>query len=209
MSFDANLIRDSFAIAKPAALMLVSRFYEILWLEHPEARPLFAKADMEAQKKALAGALGFVVDHLDSPEKLAAYLTAMGERHAAYGTLEHHYDWVGAALLKALAEVVGEHWTAELERSWRGAYEAIAALMREGARRKAPVEERGKAAVHRLHQGDVKPTISLSPAVKEQIRAAVRTAIKDALQREIRLALDEELASLSKGSVQEMLRLRR
>lgn len=44
------------------------------------------------------------------------------------------YDWVGDALVRALAEVAGDAWTPRVATAWTDAYGAIACLMMEGAR---------------------------------------------------------------------------
>jgi len=40
---------------------------------------------------------------------------------------------VGASLLKTFADYLGDHWTPEVKQAWIDAYDAITALMLEGA----------------------------------------------------------------------------
>lgn len=207
MSFNINMIQESFAKAKPAAMDIVERFYENLWEEHPEVKALFAATDMTSQKKALIRALTFVVDNLEAPDKLSAYLKSMGARHVNYGTRDEHYEWAGAALLKTFGEAFGRLWTAELADNWAKAYEAIAELMKEGA--KLRIEAQPAATVIPLHNEDLKQAINLPLAVKNQIRSAVRTAVQEAIQREIQVALEEELGNLSHAGLSDLLLLRR
>lgn len=206
MSLNIALIQESFAKAKPAALDIVDRFYENLWTDYPDAKPLFATTDMEGQKKALVRALTFVVDHLNTPDKLSSYLKGMGARHVDYGVHDEHYAWVGHTLLKTFEEAFGRLWTPELAEQWTMAYETIAQLMQEGARSRTQ-EKPAAAPVIPLHSSEeTKSSFALPGAIKSQIRTVVRAAIQDAIQREIKLALDEELGNLAKHSLGDLIR---
>jgi hemoglobin-like flavoprotein len=204
MSIDYKAIRASFAKAKPAALEIVERFYEILFADFPAAKPLFAAVRMDAQKKALVRGLVFVVDHIDNPGKRDPYLKSMGARHVGYGVRDVHYDWVGQSLLKTFAEAFGSSWTPELESQWTQAYGVIAATMLEGARAAPP--ERAEAPVIPLAREETSPPLTLSAELRLQMRNAVRAAVQEVLQNEVQLVLEEELRALTRASLPETLR---
>ncbi len=138
MSLNVDLIRESFEVAKPIADQVADKFYEFLWGDFPQAKPLFENVKMESQKKALIGSLVFAVDNIDKPEKLVPYLKKMGGRHIGYGTENEHYAWVGQSLIKTFAHFFGDDWTEELEGEWIKAYNFIAETMMEGAAEQAP-----------------------------------------------------------------------
>jgi hemoglobin-like flavoprotein len=92
---------------------------------------------MAKQEKMLAAGLAAVVDHLDQSAWLLNTLEGLGERHARYGVTDEMYDWVGEALLSALAEAAGPAWTEPLKAAWSEAYAFIAATMKAGAQRAA------------------------------------------------------------------------
>ena len=123
-----EILEESFALLAPEADELVDTFYENL-LANKEIRPLFAHVDMEGQKKHLINGLVLVVENLRKPEKLAAALRVMGERHQGYGVLAEHYPVVGKTLLGAMEELAGEAWTAEVESAWSDALNLISNTM--------------------------------------------------------------------------------
>jgi hemoglobin-like flavoprotein len=137
MSLNVHLLRSSFALVVERQPRLTSRFYEILFARHPEARSLFSNGSAERQAAMLQEALIAVMDHLEDASWLEQTLAGLGSKHADYGVTDEMYGWVGDSLLATLAEVAGDAWTPELESAWSEAYGAIAGLMRNGARQAA------------------------------------------------------------------------
>ena len=137
MSLNVHLLRSSFALVVERQPRLTSRFYEILFARHPEARPLFGSGSTEKQAAMLQEALVAVMDHLEDASWLEQTLAGLGSKHAEYGVTDEMYGWVGGSLLATLAEVAGEDWNDELQGQWAAAYGAISGLMKEGARNAA------------------------------------------------------------------------
>jgi hemoglobin-like flavoprotein len=129
MPLNVDLLRQSFEVVATANPRFVSRFYEILFERHPQARPLFPQNGMARQAEMLTQALVAVLDHLDDAPWLQDTLGSLGAKHVDYGVTREMYDWVGASLLAALAEVAGPAWTPELQAAWAEAYGAIVSLM--------------------------------------------------------------------------------
>ena len=140
MGLNIELLRTSFKMVSPKAEELSERFYQILFENNPELKPLFSKTNMKIQQKMLIEALATVMDLLDSPDKLKSLLFDMGRKHRGYGAVEEHFPAVGQALLKALAEIAGPAWNKELETAWAEAYGAIAGMMIEGLKAEEPVK---------------------------------------------------------------------
>jgi hemoglobin-like flavoprotein len=134
MPLNVNLLRQSFEVVATANPRFVTRFYEILFERHPQARPLFPQNGMARQAEMLTQALVAVLDHLEDAPWLQDTLGALGAKHVDYGVTREMYDWVGASLLAALAEVAGPAWTPELQAAWSEAYGAIVSLMLAHAR---------------------------------------------------------------------------
>lgn len=132
---DINLLRDSWkdvsAIADTAAQLFYDRLFEL----DPALAPLFAESDMQAQRHKLIAALDAVIGGLDRPDALIAELSALGARHASYGTRPTHYDTVGAALLWTLGRGLGPRFTPDVRAAWTTAYALVAGVMREAGRR--------------------------------------------------------------------------
>ena len=134
MSLDAEILRKSFARVIESTPDLTQRFYRNLFRLHPQTRKMFGP-HLARQEKMLSDALVAVIDHVDDAPWLSSTLIALGARHAAYGVNDEMYGWVGDALLVTLADALGAEWTRQTERAWAFAFNAIAGLMQEGARR--------------------------------------------------------------------------
>jgi hemoglobin-like flavoprotein len=134
MSLNVELLEQSFARIKPNAKKFAASFYQNLFTDYPEAKPLFAKTNMDEQEDKLSKSLLLVVLNLRYPDNLKNLLKDLGERHVRYNTLEEHYPLVGSVLLKTLESYLGEDWTPEVKQAWTDAYEAIVNLMLEGAK---------------------------------------------------------------------------
>ncbi len=132
MGLDTKMIRDSFELAKPMANDVVDYFYQIMFEDYPEAKPLFKGADMKKQKQALLGSLVFIVNNLDDSKKLVDYLQKMGARHNDYGVIFDHYSIVGNSLMKTFSHFFGDKWTKDLAAEWIKAFRFIAGEMIEG-----------------------------------------------------------------------------
>lgn len=128
MALNVELLESSFNLVAPRADELVNIFYDRLFREHPEVRPLFPEA-MDEQKKHLVAALAAIIQNLRNPQELAHMLRELGLRHIDYGVQREHYPIVGKTLLASLAEIAGDAWSDELERSWSEAYEAIQSII--------------------------------------------------------------------------------
>jgi hemoglobin-like flavoprotein len=133
MSLNVELLQSSFEQVKPAAPQLTSRFYELIFTDYPDLKPLFAHTDMAEQRKKLLQSLVLVIDNLRAPEVLDRSLKGLGTRHVQYGVLPAHYPPIGQCLIKALQETAGTAWTPEVQQAWIEAYGAVTALMLDGA----------------------------------------------------------------------------
>jgi len=124
MALKIELLESSFQLVAGRADELADYFYERLFREHPEVRPMFPN-DMAQQKKALIAALAMVVGNLRDPDKLVEALKALAIGHIDYGVQREQYPVVGENLLAALAEIAGPAWNDELHQAWADAYAAI------------------------------------------------------------------------------------
>lgn len=128
-----ELLESSFESVKPQANEFVNSFYDNLFTDNPEAKPLFEHTDMASQKKMLLNSLVMVVENLRQPDVLDKALRGLGARHVKYGALPEHYPLVGGALLKTFEQYLGEKWTPKVKDAWVGAYGAISEIMLDGA----------------------------------------------------------------------------
>jgi hemoglobin-like flavoprotein len=126
------LVRDSFALVLPVAETAAALFYRRLFELDPALRPLF-RGDMEAQGRALMGAIRVVVHSLDRLDDIVPAVQALGRRHAGYGVLPEHYDTVGTALLWTLEQGLGDAFTPAVREAWATAYGILAGTMQRAA----------------------------------------------------------------------------
>lgn len=138
MSLDIQLLRDNFELVLHRDQNFPRRFYEILFERHPEAKPLFRRNTPGAQSAMLAETLMAVLDHLEDAEWLRRHLGELGAKHVEYGVTKPMYDWVGDAMISALAEVSAGDWTHAHLRAWTAAFEVVVSLML------APVDRPGE-----------------------------------------------------------------
>ncbi|TNE43345.1 MAG: flavohemoprotein [Deltaproteobacteria bacterium] len=130
---DVQVLRDSFKWVAPKADLLMERFYERLFAQFPQVKPMFANTSMKIQQTKLLHSLTLIIARVDQPEKLQPYLYNLGGRHVGYGAKPEHYLAVGECLLGALEETAGPAWTEEVSSTWIAAYDAIQTMMLQGA----------------------------------------------------------------------------
>jgi len=133
VGLNVNLLRSSFDLVAPQADQLASRFYELLFQNYPEVKPLFENVDFPEQRKKLIQSLVVTMKTLEEPEQLTRFLHDLGARHVEYNVSEEDYPAVAETLLLVLAEFAGDAWNDELEEAWAEALEAVAGLMLAGA----------------------------------------------------------------------------
>ena len=132
-ALQVECLEQSFEKIKPQAKAFADSFYENLFTDYPDAKPLFAHTNMAEQSNKLLAALVFVVENLKKPGALTAALQDLGARHVNYGALPAHYPMVGSTLLKTFEQYLGEQWTAETKQAWVDAYGVITEVMLVGA----------------------------------------------------------------------------
>ncbi len=126
-----DLLTDSFNQLRDDKEKFAAAFYERLFVEFPETKPLFAQTNMRRQQALLMGAIATVLKYLQTgqTDELTATLAVLGQRHVGYGVKPENYPMVGAALLDTFANFFGDQWTPELNTAWAEAYQAVASLM--------------------------------------------------------------------------------
>jgi hemoglobin-like flavoprotein len=134
-----HLVRTSFATLVPIAPQAAALFYRHLFQADPAIAPMF-KGDMAQQGQRLMQMIGSAVALLDQPALLMPVLGRLGARHVGYGVQPHHYDTVGAALLRTLSEGLGETFDEETCDAWCEVYGIVSSTMQAAA----VVHERGE-----------------------------------------------------------------
>ncbi|HEX2011021.1 MAG TPA: NO-inducible flavohemoprotein [Roseateles sp.] len=125
------LIKATVPVLKQQGEAITEHFYHLMLSEHPELKAFFNEAHQAAgtQARALAGAVLAYASHIDRLEALAPALPRIVQKHVALGVQPEHYPIVGACLLRAIREVLGEIASDEIIAAWGEAYGALARLL--------------------------------------------------------------------------------
>ncbi len=132
------MVQSSFERAVPELPALAARFYQELFGRDAALRPLFT-TDLALQKVRFAEKLTEIVRAMPCLDELLTHTRALGARHAGYGVRAGDYQTVGAALLDALAAVLGDSFDTPTRQAWALAYNLVAETMLEGAASAHPI----------------------------------------------------------------------
>ena len=145
-----QIVQQAWGLVEQHGDELARAFYARLFEIDPTAAPLFTSTNMPAQRQKLLAMLHGLVDALDDPPRLVPETAGLARRHVTYGVTDSQYDSVGAALLYAFAETLGEAWTDDVRDAWSEAYALLASIMR----RAATLEHRksGPVNLHTTHE---------------------------------------------------------
>jgi hemoglobin-like flavoprotein len=127
------LIHTSFEQLVPVAEQVAAAFYRHLFELDPTLQPLF-QHDIALQGRKFMTMLVVVVRDLDALDRLLPDVENLGRRHVAYGVNDTHYQTVEVALLWAIQEQLGVHWTSAIGEAWAAAYRLLADTMQRAAR---------------------------------------------------------------------------
>lgn len=128
-----QLVRSSWRQVEAIGPAAAALFYENLFGADPRLRPLF-KGDMARQGERLLQMIGAAVAGPDDLRALQPVLADLARRHVGYGVQEAHYATVGAALLKTLAQGLGEEFTPPVREAWTQVYGLVSRVMIDAAR---------------------------------------------------------------------------
>lgn len=111
-----------------ASAFFCQQFYENLLGEYPELSVLYPS--IKSQASNMAGILSLVIAQLDNLQAVRNVLIALGKRHSRIiGVEVIHYELVGNALLRTLADRLDDKFTSEIENAWIKFFSYITNLM--------------------------------------------------------------------------------
>lgn len=130
-----RLVRESWEATRPMSDAVVTVFYARLFESNPSLARLFDGTNMAEQRRKFTVMVSEIVRVLDQPDLLVGEVADSGRRHVNYGVQDRDYEDVGAALIWALDQGLGDQFTPETRAAWREAYDLLAAVMRRSASR--------------------------------------------------------------------------
>lgn len=127
-----QLVKTTAPLLKQAGETLTRHFYGIMLNEYPQVRPLFNQANQASgdQPRALANAVINYAIFIDRLDQITAVVRQIVHKHAALQILPEHYPIVGACLLRAIRDVLGEAIASdEVIAAWAAAYQKLADIL--------------------------------------------------------------------------------
>ena len=136
-----ELVEKSFEKIRQNKEDFALTFYDQLFIESPQLKPLFEQTNIPKQSEKLYGSLVLLVENIRNPEVLQSVLGPLGEKHKGYGAIEKHYPLVGSALIHTLAKYIDDEWTPAVEKAWVTTYGAVVDMMLKGIEQAQEVPE--------------------------------------------------------------------
>ncbi|GAA5233978.1 NO-inducible flavohemoprotein [Verticiella sediminum] len=127
-----DIIKATVPLLETGGEALTTHFYKMMLGEYPEVRPLFNQAHQAsgAQPRALANSVLMYARNIDRLEALGPLAAQIVNKHVALQVQPEHYPIVGACLLRAIREVLGEAIATDaVIDAWGAAYQQLADLL--------------------------------------------------------------------------------
>ncbi|MDU9418546.1 globin domain-containing protein [Staphylococcus lloydii] len=125
---EIQTIRETVPLLKEHGQTITSKFYDRLFIEHPELKNVFNQTNQKKglQSSALAMAVLAAAEHIDDLSPIVPVIMPVVYKHCALQVLPEHYPIVGENLLWAIKEVTGLTDDSEVIQTWGKAYQEIA-----------------------------------------------------------------------------------
>jgi len=124
-SSEVEAVTISFTKVAPKSDQFSEQFYNYLFEQHPEVKPMFEKITIREQGRKLMQTLGMVVGSAGRIDAIIPDVQSLGKRHVAYGVKEEHYPLVGEALLWTLEQTLEDDFTPEVKSAWAKMYDIM------------------------------------------------------------------------------------
>ena len=126
------IITATVPILEQGGEALTRHFYQNLFRDHPEVLPYFNQAHQHSgeQQRALANGVLMYAKHIDQLDALGGLVSVIVNKHVALQIRAEHYPLVGASLLQAIREVLGEEVASDaVIDAWGAAYGQLAEIL--------------------------------------------------------------------------------
>jgi len=126
-----QIVKSTVPVLQQHGEAITQRFYTILFEENPALKNVFNMANQAKgqQPRALASAVIAYAANIDQLQNLGPAVLRIAHKHASLDVKAEHYPIVGATLLKAIGEVLGDAITPEIVDAWAAAYGQLAEIM--------------------------------------------------------------------------------
>lgn len=123
-----EIIKSTVPVLEEHGEKITTRFYELMFGNHPELLNIFNHANQKQgrQQKALSSTVYAAAKYIDNLEAILPVVKQIGHKHRSLGINPEHYPIVGKHLLLAIEDVLGDAATKEIIDAWAEAYKVIA-----------------------------------------------------------------------------------
>lgn len=122
------IIKATAPVLKEHGEAITKEMYRIMFTKHPEVEKLFENQTPDQHKK-LANAVYAYAANIDQLDKLGKGIETMVNAHVKTNVQPEHYPIVGASLLEAIKNVLGDAATDEIINAWAEAYQFLADVL--------------------------------------------------------------------------------
>ena len=122
------IIKSTAPVLKEHGEAITQEMYKIMFNNHPEVQAIFKDAEPDQHKK-LANAVYAYAANIDQLEKLGKGIETIVNVHIKTKVQPEHYPIVGASLLEAIKNVLGDAATEEIINAWAEAYQFLADVL--------------------------------------------------------------------------------
>ena len=174
-----ELIEKSFEKIRRNKEDFALTFYEQLFIESPQLKPLFEKTNIPKQSEKLYESLVLLVENIRNPEILQSVLGPLGEKHKGYGAIEKHYPLVGSALIQTLAKYIDNEWTPEVEKAWVTTYGAVVDMMLKGIEQAQEVPQEEEIEQHEQNKLETSSVEKIKMRPRKKLTYTQKVKLKD------------------------------
>lgn len=123
-----DIIKSTVPVLREHGLTVTTTFYDLMFKNNPEVRPLFSDDRQKSgeQAKLLAMTVLAAAENIDNLEKIMPVVNKVAVKHVEANVKPEHYPIVGENLLLALKEVLKENATVEILEAWGKTYAVLA-----------------------------------------------------------------------------------
>lgn len=116
-----KIVKSTAPVLKEHSHEIGKRFYELLFSKVPELHNLFNQTNQKRgiQQEALAYSVYAAGENIDHLEAIDPVIKRITEKHRAIGIKPEQYPIVGATLLNAVKDVLGDAATEEVLGAWK------------------------------------------------------------------------------------------
>lgn len=123
-----DIIKSTVPVLKEHGRTITTRFYQLMFTNHPELLNIFNHANQKQgrQQTALANSVYAAAANIENLEAILPVVKQIAHKHRSLGIKPEHYPIVGKNLLAAIKDVLGDAATDEIINAWAEAYDVIA-----------------------------------------------------------------------------------